>query len=94
VADISNCWLVWPIALESRPELAGPIESFVDLLLHDPQAAQDLPALPGAGARWGLIPIFEPDADLARLPSSDDPRTLGPASGDPLSDFSLSRRCC
>jgi transcriptional regulator with XRE-family HTH domain len=62
-------------ALESRPELAGPIESFVDLLLHDPQAAQDLPALPGAGP-LGLIPIFEPDADLARLPSSDDPRTL------------------
>lgn len=58
-------------ALEARPELAGPVESFIDLLLHEPETK--LEALEEAApAVRGLIPIFEPDSGPRQLPSRDD----------------------
>lgn len=58
-------------ALEVRPELAGPVEAFVDLLLHEPDQMQETPALNAPPIR-GLIPIFEPNAGPPLLPGRDE----------------------
>lgn len=64
-------------ALEARPELAGPVEAFVDLLLHEPEPVQETPVLESSAIR-DLIPIFEPDAGPPQLPSRDETETVYP----------------
>lgn len=58
-------------SLEARPELAGPVEAFVDLLLHEPEHMSTAPVLEAPPIR-GLIPIFEPDAGPPQLPGRDE----------------------
>ena len=52
-------------ALERKPELAAPIEAFLDLLLRSEDLQAPAPGLP-AGA--GLIPIYGGDETPLRLP--------------------------
>jgi len=62
--------------LEEQPELAAPVEAFVDLLLQGRSAPAAAPvALPPAAVA-DLIPIFEPDELPAALPpgSNDELR--------------------
>ncbi|MBI5864714.1 MAG: helix-turn-helix transcriptional regulator [Planctomycetes bacterium] len=48
-------------ALESQPQLAAPIEAFVDLLLNAPQRPAPLPAPAGPSDATCLVPIFRID---------------------------------
>lgn len=68
-------------ALDARPELATPLEAFVDLLLRGEAARSGArPALP-AVAPDELIPVFDPDEWPDELPDPDGPggcRVLAP----------------
>ncbi len=67
-------------ALEERPERAGPIEAFLDLLLQGPKPGADAerllagPAPAGAAVRFPtqrLVPIFSPAGLPDQLPDAD-----------------------
>jgi transcriptional regulator with XRE-family HTH domain len=58
-------------ALERQPELATPVEAFLDLLLRSEEVRAKEPALPGR-AEAGLIPIYGGDETPLRLPGPDD----------------------
>lgn len=58
--------------LDERPQLAAPVEAFVDLLTQgEPAHAEEAPALPGPSHQH-LVPILEPQELPRTLPAEAD----------------------
>jgi transcriptional regulator with XRE-family HTH domain len=69
--------------LDERPELAAPVEAFIDLIARSPGPHPETVAALEMPAVAGLIPIYEPDSVPLQLPLSGEG---GPLSLDRMRD--------